>query len=90
MTFGCTKRWVQDRARARRPAQAACWPMDGTLRALKEQGTEAEFFASLAGMDEVGAWFRGIGTASVKEIEGLCMASNSTELPRVCDEGVAR
>jgi 2,3-dimethylmalate lyase len=56
-------------------AQAACWAMAGALRALKEKGSEAEFFASLDGMDEVGGWFRSIGSASVKDIEGRYMSA---------------
>ena len=58
-------------------AQAACWAMDGTLRALKEQGTETDFFATLPGMDDVGAWFRAIGTASVNDIEGRYMGGSA-------------
>ena len=54
-------------------AQAACWAMDATLRALKEHGSEAELFASLTGMEEIGKWFRAIGTASVKDIQARHM-----------------
>lgn len=53
--------------------QAACWAMDATLRALKEKGSEAELFESLPGMDEIGKWFRAIGTESVKEIQARYM-----------------
>lgn len=54
-------------------AQAASWAMNATLQALREHGGEAEFFASLPGMDDIRSWFAGIGADSVKEIEGKYM-----------------
>jgi 2-methylisocitrate lyase-like PEP mutase family enzyme len=56
-------------------AQAACWGIDAALHALKDKGSEAELFASLPGMDDIGKWFRAIGTDSVKDIQTRYMGA---------------
>lgn len=48
---------------------AAVWAMAGTLKALRETGDEADFFATLPDFEEPKAWLSSVGNARVRDLE---------------------